>query len=113
MIDPLDRFTRTVTAAAKEVAFQGSLIGTFVADEDLTLRQVHFFASRDGSETCIVSTDPQFKGPSDVQMITEFQLDSQLATSWIDLVFPLPKGKKLYLGATGLPDLQRITLIFT
>jgi hypothetical protein len=97
-------------------------LGTFVADADLVLRQVHFFV--DPAMVVVgcqaLSTDPSFTRPPTASFSNEFQLRTIVSgalaqnTSYRDLAFPIQKGKKLYWASIGGSSTdQLITLVFT
>ena len=79
---------------------------TFVAADDLTLRAAYM---NGGS----LSSDPQFTALPNGQVSDQFQLDSGIVSSWTNLVFPFPKGSKLYWGNLPMSADCQITLIFT
>ena len=103
MIDELEPKTRVISGAGKAINI---VLVTFTADDDLTLRQVHMNGG-------VLSTDPTFARPADDQVTDELRLDSGLVASWTNLVFPLPKGRKLYWGGLGSVADSLITLVLT
>ena len=87
-----------------------SRLWTFTAEEDLTLRQVHF--SSDTS--AVLSTDPSFTMPPPGQPSNEFQLNAAVSPNWENLAFPVPKGTRLYWAVSSLAgNGQLITLVFS
>lgn len=87
---------------------------TFTAFEDLTLRQVTFGSLPNSSTSSVLSTDPSLSIPVEGRSNYDFQLYSYLKREWTDLVFPVPKGTKLYWGIdTNDLGYQLISLLFT
>ena len=87
-----------------------TVFATFIAPDDITLRSVYFFDTS-GNET-IVTTDPNCQHGGAGVIYNEFQLNSQLATAWRELAFPLPKGTKLYCATVGAAGKQLIGLVY-
>jgi len=91
------------------------LLGTFTAEEDVTLREVRF----GGLDDQILTTDPNVVTAGDGEMKNDFVLYSGNRNPdrghFQNLVFPVPKGTKLFWGVdlAALNLTQSITLIFT
>jgi len=109
VIDVLEALTRSVLCINPAFDDPGlTLTWTFTADEDSTLRQVHFTPGI----PAILTTDPGLSFPVPGQTHNDFHLMSQIDSSWINLAFPMPRGRSLY-WATGPLSSAGITLIFT
>ena len=109
MIDPTERMTVCVSLAALSSAETWVLAGTFTAEEDLTLRQVHF--SSTGTQA--LSTDPLFTRPANGQQSNDFQLRNAMGSTWTDLAYPVPRGTKLYWGVSAaLAVGNLVTLVY-
>lgn len=125
MIDELEptRPTRIATIAVLPVTVGYSLLGSFTAPEDITLRQVLFMTDGNGTMDMVLSTDQSFEAVGTGETHEEFQLYSGtpfngsskgVGFSVSNLAFPLLKGSKIFAGFGPLSSgAQLIVLIFT
>jgi len=102
LIDPVELKTRVVTFTGDN---SGNVI-TFVADDDLTLRQV-------GMTMGFLSTDPTKGVPGFSTRVDNIYLNSAVNKNWNYLAFPLPRGRSLYWSPTNVIGTQLCSLVFT
>lgn len=111
-----------LSAASQDQSENFAVVATFTAEEDLTLRQVHFICDSliGAAKNMALSTDPSFTRPPTGTTSNEFQLRPPVqntiaqAYSFENLAFPIRKGQKLYWGIDGTAQVdQFITLVFT